>query len=115
YVPQLTIPGFDTGFEDVFDKLLEPNNKDADRIFSYGSHYTVDGKQPLCGDIIALRHPKFGNYRPEDLGRWYFEAHDTKYHRSNWEVFEGLVWLLSDNSYWLPENCRQTFIDGIRK
>lgn len=115
YVPQLTIPGFDSGFEDVFDKLLEPNNKDADRIFSYGSHDTVDDKPPLCGDIIALRHPQMGNYRPEDLGRWYFDAHDTTYYRSKWEVFEGLVWLLSNDSNWLPDKYRQTFIDGIRK
>lgn len=115
YVPQLTIPGFDTGFEDVFDKLLEPNNKDADRIFEYGTHDTVDGKQPLCGDIIALRHSEMGNYLPEDLGRWYFDAHDTTYYRSNWAIFEGLVWLLSKDSNWLPDKYRQTFIDGIRK
>lgn len=115
YVPQLTIPGFDSGFEDVFDKLLDPNNKDADRIFAYGSHDTVDGKDPLCGDVIALRHPRFGNSRPEELGRWYFDAHDTTYIRSTWDVFEGLVWLLSNDSDWLPEKYRQIFIDGIRK
>lgn len=115
YVPQLTIAGFDSGFEDVMDKLLEPNNKEADRIFTYGSHDTIDGKAPLCGDIIALRHPSFGNYRPEELGRWYFDAHDTSYYRSGWEVFEGLVWLLSEDSNWLPDKYRQTFIDGIRK
>lgn len=115
YVPQLTIPGFDSGFEDVFDKLLEPNNKEADRIFSYGSHETINGKKALCGDVIALRHPQMGNYTPEDLGRWYFDAHDVTYHRSNLEVFDGLVWLLSEDSNWLPDKYRQTFIYGIKK
>jgi hypothetical protein len=115
YVPQLTIRGFDVGFEDVFDKLLEPNNKDANKIFSYGSLETVNGKAALCGDIIAYRHPTFGNYTPEELGRRYFDAHDGTYIRSHWEVFEGLVWLLSNNSEWLPENHRQTFISGIIK
>lgn len=113
YVPQLTIPGFDSGFEDVFDKLLEPKNKNIDRIFSYGRHDTIDNKEPLCGDIIALRHPSFGNYTPEELGHWYFYAHDTTYIRSHWDIFEGLVWLLSSGSDWLPENIRDTFINGI--
>lgn len=113
YVPQLTIPGFDSGFEDVFDELLKPNNKDADLIFSYGPHDTIDGKKPLCGDIIAYRHPTFGNYITEELGHWYFNAHDTRYIRSNWDIFEGLVWLLSSDSDWLPQKHRNTFISGI--
>jgi hypothetical protein len=114
YVPQLTIPGFDSGFEDVFDKLVEPGNKDADRIFSYGRHSTVNGKEPLCGDIISLRHPTFGNYTIEELGHWYFDAHDTGYIRSHWDIFEGLIWLLSFDSDWLPETLREIFIKGIR-
>ena len=113
YVPQLTIPGFDSGFEDVFDRLLEPGNKEADRIFSYGRHDTVDQKGALCGDVIALRHPTFGNYTPRDLGHWYFDAHDARYIRSHWEVFDGLVWLLSSDADWLPDNLRTTFIQGI--
>jgi TIR domain len=113
YVPQLTIKGFDSGFEDVFDKLLA-SKKQSDMIFSYGSHDTVDGKPALCGDIIAYRHETFGNYEPDDLGKWYFDAHDGTYIRSHWEVFEGLVWLLSSDSNWLPEKHRQTFITGIK-
>lgn len=113
YVPQITIPGFDSGFEDVFDKLLGLGNEDADRIFSYGRHDTIDGKEPLCGDIIALRHPTFGNYTPEELGHWYFNAHDINYFRSRWDVFEGLVWLLSSDSDWLPEKYQNIFIQGI--
>jgi hypothetical protein len=114
YTPQLTISGFDSGFEDIFDNLLE-SNKGGDVIFSYGSHDTIDDKPALCRDIIAYRHQSFGNYRPEDLGRWYFDAHDGTYIRSHWEVFEGLIWLLSSDSSWLPETHRQTFINGIKK
>jgi hypothetical protein len=113
YVPQLTIPGFDTGFEDVFDGLLVPGNKDADRIFSYGRHNTVDNAEALCGDVIALRHKTFGNYTPEELGHWFFDAQDTRYIRSHWSVFEGLIWLLSSDSVWLPEIYKKTFIQGI--
>lgn len=112
YVPQLTIPGFDSGFEDEFDELLKPGNN-ADLIFSYGRHDTIDGNKPLCGDIIAYRHPEFGNYTAEELGHWYFYAHDTRYIRSYWEIFEGLVWLLSSDSDWLPEKLRNVLVIGI--
>lgn len=115
YVPQITIPGFDLGFEEVFDKLLESKRKDVDMIFTYGRHKTIDDKEPLCGDIIALRHPTLGNYKPEELGQWYFDAHDGTYIRSKFSVFEGLVWLLSENSNWLPNKYHQTFIEGIKK
>ncbi len=115
YVPQLTIPGFDEGFEDVFDELLTGNSDEANIIFTYGRHNTVDGKAPLCGDIIALRHPSFGNYTNEELGRWYFDAHDGTYIRSKWNVMEGLVWLISSDSEWLPSKYRDTFIQGILK
>ena len=113
YVPQLTIPGFDSGFEDVFDQLLKLGNKEADRISSYGAHDTIDDKEPLCGDVIALRHPAFGNYAIDEVAHWYFDAHDMHYIRSHWEIFEGLIWLLSYDSDWLPEKYRNNFIQGI--
>ncbi|OQP63360.1 hypothetical protein A3860_23715 [Niastella vici] len=113
YVPQLTIPGFDSGFEDLFDEILSPSKQTSDKIFSYGKHKTIDNNDPLCADIIALRHPTFGNYTEEELGYWYFNAHDTKYFRSEADTFEGLVWLLSDDSTWLPQKYRDTFIKGI--
>jgi transcriptional regulator with XRE-family HTH domain len=113
YAPQITIPGFDEGFEDVFDQLMEPGNKGADRIFSYGHHDTVDDMGPLCGDVIAYRHPLFGNYTEDDLGHWYFDAHDTYYFRCKMDIWEGLVWLLSADSDWLPDRYRDVFIRGI--
>ncbi len=114
YAPQLTIPGFDMGFEEVFDSLLESKPKDSDMIFTYGRHETIDDKEPLCGDIIALRHPTLGNYKSEELGRWYFDAHDGTYIRSKYSVFEGLIWLLSSDANWLPKKYHQTFVQGIK-
>jgi hypothetical protein len=114
YAPQLTVRGFDTGFEKAFDKLIVPSNPDAEVIFSYGRHDTIDDKAPLCGDIIAYRHPTFGNYTPAELARWYFDAHDGSYQRSSFNSFEGLVWLLSDDANWLPHNLHSTLILGTR-
>ena len=115
YVPQLTIPGFDTDFENEFDELLFNNNSKSNIIFSYGSHDTIDNKDPLCGDIIAYRHPTFGNYTIEAISHWYFYAHNTSYLRSYYNIFEGFIWLLSSASDWLPRKYLETFIDGICK
>ncbi len=113
YVPQLTIPGFDSGFEDVFDELLDTQKTDSQTYFSYGLHRVLASKKALCEDIIAYRHPEFGNFTEQELGHWYFSAHDTNYHRSDWEILEGLTWLLSSDSDWLPKEHRQKFISGL--
>jgi hypothetical protein len=111
YVPQITIPGFDQGFEDVFDELL--GAKRVDYLGGYGGPETIDGKTPLCPDVVALRHPTFGNYFPYDLGRWYFDAHTMQYIRSSTELFDGLIWLLSPGADWMPAKVRTMLIEGI--
>ena len=112
YAPQLTIPGFDTGFESVFDALLLHESK-SNPIFSGGRLNTVDGKEPLCPALIAYRHPRLGNFTKESLAHWYFQAHDMRYTRSHCTYFEGLVWLASKSSCWLPQRFRDLFMDGI--
>lgn len=113
YVPQLTIPGFDKGFEDVFDDLLLTNDSRADIIFSYGGLETIFNEEPACGNVIALRHHNFGNYTSRDLARTYFRAHDTNYSRSHIDAFEGLIWLLSDDSHWMPEKHHTLLLNGL--
>lgn len=80
YVPQLTI----RGFEEEFDDLLETKDERSDLIFSYGDLEAIYGQKPTCGNVIAFRHPTFGNYTDRTLARIYFHAHDTNYSRSNW-------------------------------
>ncbi|PZR29161.1 MAG: hypothetical protein DI535_03870 [Citrobacter freundii] len=113
YAPQLTIPGFDRGFEDVFDTLMATGGEGYSHIFSYGELGTNLGVPPSCPDIMALRHPTFGNYTPAELARRYFYAHNTFYMRSYIDQFEGMVWLLSDESKWLPSKIRQMLIQGM--
>jgi len=115
YVPQITIPGFDTGFEDLFDEILEQDPEKGTFFFSYTGFYTEDGNLPLCPDIIALRHPTFGNFSEEELAYRYFNGHDTRYYRYDGSTFDGLIWLLSDDSKWLPEKLRRTLINGTKQ
>jgi hypothetical protein len=67
YAPQLTIPGYDEGFVEVFDNLLKCPYPEALHFSSYSDPKTIDGKEPLCGEAIAWRHPTFGNFTDGEL------------------------------------------------
>lgn len=116
YAPQLTIPGFDEGLSDVFDTLLDPTCEDAYQAPGYGgAPETTDGKKPLCGELIAWRHPTFGNYVPRELAYSFVDAHDMNYPRRSFSFFECSIWLLTDAAGWMPKKLRTTLIDGMGK
>ena len=114
YAPQLTIPGFDDGFSDVFDDLMSPKRLLGCEAFRYGRAETADGEPPLCGDFVAWRHPMFGNYSPGELSYEFVSAHDGSYSRQVFNGFECLIWLLSNDSSWMPEDLRETLKRGFR-
>lgn len=115
YAPQLTIPGFDDGFSDVFDELMSPEKFPSCKALSYGRPETTDGNPPLCGEFIAWRHPTYGNYTPGELSYEFVNAHDRSYSRRVFNAFECLIWLLSDKSSWMPEGLRETLKRGFRE
>ncbi len=112
YTPQLTIPGFDNGFADVFDELMDPTRDDAYQMPGYDATETTDGKEPLCGELIAWRHPAFGNYTDTELAYSFVNAHDHHYSRRCFSDFECLAWLLSDDASWMPQRLRETLLEG---
>jgi hypothetical protein len=115
YAPQLTIPGFDEGLTDVFDALMDPSRDDAYQLPGYGGPpKTIDGQAPLCGELIAWRHPTFGNYAATELSYSFVDAHDLHYPRRLFNSFECLTWLISDNADWMPQQLRDTLIEGMR-
>lgn len=114
YAPQVTIPGLDDGFTDVFDKLMKPKRKDAYQMPGYGGPpETTNGKPPLCGELIAWRHPTFGNYKNSELSDAFVNAHDGSYSRKSFNSFECLGWLLSDAATWMPDPLRQNLLAGM--
>lgn len=115
YAPQLTIPEFDEGLADVFDDLMSPEKFSSCRTPSYGKAETVDGNLPLCGDFVAWRHPMYGNFSPGDLSYEFVNAHDLSYSRQAFNGFECLIWLLSNDSNWMPEDLRETLKRGFRE
>lgn len=115
YAPQITIPGFDHGFEDVFDMVLEDNRRDSYMMPGYdGPPETVGNSGPLCGDLIAWRHPTFGNYKPKELAYSFVTAHTSSYSRQVHTGFECFLWLMSDASSWVPSTLRDTLLRGFR-
>lgn len=113
YVPQITIPGYDAGFVDVFDRLLSPQSEDAYELGGYSGPTTIDGQKPVCGELISWRHPTFGNYADQELGKCFVNAYDHSYSRRLFDARECLVWLLCDASDWMPEPLRTKLIRGV--
>jgi hypothetical protein len=113
YAPQLTIHGFDSGFEDAFDELMKPENTSICDSLRYGNPDTVDDNEPLCGDFIAWRHPLYGNYTPSELSYEFVNAHNGSYSRKLFNGFQCLIWLLSENSQWMPKALKDTLIRGF--
>lgn len=115
YAPQLTIPGFDGGFAEAFDELTSPERTSSCDAFRYGRADTVDGNPPLCGDFVAWRHPTNGNYTPGELSYEFVNGHDGSYSRQVFNGFQCLIWLLCDESRWMPEELRETLKRGFRE
>ncbi len=115
YAPQLTIPGFDGEFREAFDELTSPDRTSSCDAFRYGGADTVDGNQPLCGDFVAWRHPTYGNYTPGEMSYEFVNCHDGSYSRQVFNGFQCLIWLLCDESRWMPEELRETLKRGFRE
>ena len=115
YAPQITIPGYDDGFEEIFDSLLEGDIRRSSMMPGYGGPpETIGDKAPLCGDLIAWRHPTLGNYKPKELAYSFVTAHTASYSRAVHSGFSCFLWLLSEASAWLPASIRDTLLTGFR-
>ncbi|WP_430414026.1 toll/interleukin-1 receptor domain-containing protein [Parasphingorhabdus sp.] len=114
YAPQLTVPGFDSGFEDLFDELLGPDRNDAYEMPGYGGKNTIDGEAPLCGELIAWRHNSFGGFTKEHLAYSFVHSHDGQYSRFSYSTFDCMAWLLSEASRWMPHQIKIMLIEGLR-
>lgn len=113
YAPQLTLPEFDDGLDDVFDELLDPAREDAFESIGYGGWETLDGKKPICGELIAWRHPNFGGLTRGHLAYSFVNSHDYHYSRRSHSTFDCMVWLLSDASAWLPTRIAEPLLEGF--
>lgn len=114
YAPQLTIPGFDDGFEGPFDEIMALEKTNLCSSSRYGGPDIEGVDHPLCGDFIAWRHPAFGGYAASELSYQFANAHNLSYSRHVNDGFECLVWLLSKGSSWMPEKLKEILLKGLR-
>lgn len=111
YAPQLTIPGMAGDFENLFDDKLR-NSKAGEK---KGTHKTTDRMPPLCEKEWALRHPDFGNFQPWEVADFVMSGRMGRYNPQSISDLEYLIWLLSDESEWLPEVQKDFLIKGVSK
>ena len=107
-------PRIHEGLVDIFDDLLTSSYEDLLHFFGYSRPDTVDGADPLCGEAICWRHPKFGNYADGELASSFANAHTHHYTRALHNGFTCLIWLLTDAANWLPDSHRTRLINGMR-
>lgn len=109
YVPQITIPGLGGEFENTFDAKLG-GLASAEK---HGTYKTVDRMPPLCVKEYSLRHPKFGNFWPREIADFILSGRFGRYNPQSLSDFEYLVWLLSDESRWMPVRTRNFLVEGV--
>jgi hypothetical protein len=117
YAPQLTIPGMNGPFEELFEKLYQDSIRQRSKMRREGSvaqtGLTTTGEGPLCDAKWALRHPTFGDWQPQAIAREYFMGDEFGPPVSPYEHIDHAVWLLSLESGWLPDKIHTFLLDGM--
>ncbi|WP_169543955.1 toll/interleukin-1 receptor domain-containing protein [Sneathiella aquimaris] len=109
YAPQLTIPGLGGDFEAVFEEKLGALISDE----KTKSMKTIDRKPPLCVKEYALRHPTFGNFHPWEIADFVVSGRMGRHNPQSLGDFEYLIWLLADDSSWMPERVKHFIAEGV--
>ena len=120
YAPQLAIRGFGGRWEQVFDEMLDKSVAESlarrEKQSNQGSALTIDGRTPACGENLVLRHPTFGNYKPSDVACGFVQGNGAGFGSRirAFDHFDYLIWLLSDESSWLPEAHHSYLLEGMK-
>ena len=118
YAPQLTIKGSAGEFEEEFkawykQSVIKQGRKRQARDTS-GTALTTNGQPPVCDEILALRHPKFGDYKPEFIACNFVQGELMGPPVKVYETIDYIVWFLSEQSSWIPKRIHQFLLDGFK-
>ena len=119
YAPQLTIKGFGGTFEGIFDNWLfnslENLKKKSKNNEIGGTGLATNKKAPECDEPIALRHPKFGFYKPSTIVCFYVQGHLMGPPVKAYETIDYIAWLLSTDSNWLTKEIKTFLKKGMKE
>jgi hypothetical protein len=121
YAPQRAIPGFGGKWEQVFDEMLTRSVAESlarrQANSKFGSGLTTDANTPACEDYLALRHSTFGNYEPDHVACGFVQGNGAGVGPvvKAFDIFDYLIWLLSEQSAWLPETHRKYLLQGMKE
>lgn len=105
YAPQLTIPGLGGPLELVFEAWL----KDA--------LAECEGERSECPDLLALRHPEFGNHDPAVIACHFVQGDAVRFGPPVrfYATIDYVAWFLSTASSWLPEKVHAFLLEGLKR
>lgn len=108
YAPQLLIPGLSGPFDAAFDELLSASEATVRR--------EPDSRYPAatCEKPYALRRPDFGRHAPRDIADKWVSGRGGDESAQHRRLTDYIVWLLSADSAWLPEEVREVLTIGMR-
>jgi hypothetical protein len=118
YAPQLTLPGFGGPFEELFEAAyqcsIKKHQKDQKKYLNSKNLLTINHLPSSCDDLWALRHPDFGNYNASHIASHYVNGELMVENTKVFEIFDYLIWFLSDASNWFPDKKRRYLIEGFK-
>jgi len=115
YAPQLTIKGFGGPFEAHIEELYQHDVRKRVKTATTrsGTALTINGRSPSCDEEFALRDPNFGYYKPAHVTCQFVQGALMGSSSNVYDHFEYLVWLLSEDSNWLPRIIKNYLLKGF--
>lgn len=119
YVPQIGIKGFEGQFyhsiENYYQVSIEKQQKLLYENSTLGSGLTTNKLPPACEENLALRHPNFGNYKSSTIASTFTAGEVMGLMPRYYATIDYIVWFLSENSNWFPNDIKTFLIDGYKK
>ncbi len=119
YAPQLTIRSFGGEFEAIFEDWYSHSLSEQEKKSKFnkpdGTSLTVNKEVPACDELLALRHPTFGNYRPAIIACNYVQGDVLGPPVKAFDTIDYIVFFLSDKSDWMPKKVKRFMIKGLKE
>lgn len=118
YVPQLAIKGCGGQFEEEIAhwyKVAVRRKKKAELSGTdFGTALTVDESPTDFGEPVAFRSRDFLKFKPSHMACWFVQGEINGPEAKFYHTIDYAVWLLSDDSYWMPKRIREFLLQGLR-